>query len=301
MEFRQIQYFVALYEEGSVTAAAHRLNVVQPAISMQLAKLEDEFGHRLFQRAPKGMIPTAAGHEAYRLLAPLLDRARLAKQALVGFGGRVAGHLSIGVIASVANNALSECIATYCNIYPEVSLRVTGGYTLDLIEMVESGKLDIAIVNNTTGTRKLSVYSLLREDLALIAAAGTHLALSDPAPLGRIADLKLVLPSPRHGLRTIMDAAAHEAGVTLLPRMEFDELRTIEEFVLASDHCTIMPPIAFRRALAEGRLKSLAINPSVSREIVCAHSPERGLSLAGERFIEQLQATLAAAIAHDEA
>src|SRR5690606_5818853 len=131
MELRQINYFVALYEEGSVTRAARRLNVVQPAVSMQISKLEDELGHLLFQRMPKGMVPTSAGEEAYRLFLPLLRELRSAQDQMVGFGGRIAGHISVGVIASVANNALTDCLESFCSNYPDVSVRVTGGCTVD--------------------------------------------------------------------------------------------------------------------------------------------------------------------------
>ena len=60
MEFRQINYFIALFEEGTVTRAAHRLNIVQPALSMQIGKLEELLGQQLFERTKQGIVPTAA-------------------------------------------------------------------------------------------------------------------------------------------------------------------------------------------------------------------------------------------------
>ncbi len=63
MELRQIQYFICLFEEGTATRAAKRLNIVQPALSMQIAKLEDELGQQLFERSAQGMHPTPAGRQ----------------------------------------------------------------------------------------------------------------------------------------------------------------------------------------------------------------------------------------------
>lgn len=295
MEFRQIHYFVALYEEGSVTRAARRLNVVQPAISMQLGKLEAELGHPLFQRTPKGMLPTDVGREAYRQLAPLLQEARSAKERLAGFGGKVAGHLSVGAIASVANNALSDCLLRFCADYPDVTLRVTGGYTFDFIDMIEHGQLDIAILNQSRHRSRLPVQLILREDLALICAADNLHRLTEPVSLETIAALKLVIPSSRHGLRNVVDDVFAEAGVPLNPRLEFDELKTIEEFVRGSDYFTIMPPIGVHRLLESGALTSLATAPRITREIVCAYSPVRGLSPAAEHFIEHLTEAMTSA------
>ena len=58
LDLRHIQYFVCLYEEGSVTRAARRLNVVQPALSMQIRRLEKRLGVDLFERTPRGVVPT---------------------------------------------------------------------------------------------------------------------------------------------------------------------------------------------------------------------------------------------------
>lgn len=296
MEFRQLHYFVALYEEGSVTRAARRLNVVQPAVSMQIGKLESELGQALFQRTPKGMVPTAAGDEAYRQFAPLLEDARAAKDRLAGFGGRIAGHLSVGAIASVVNNALSECLQRFCTDYPDVSLRVTGGYTADFVEMIEAGKLDIAIINQSRGRSRLPVQGLLREDLALVCTAGATADFAGPVPLETIAEMKLVLPSARHGLRTVVDDAFVKAGVHLRPKLEFDELKTIEEFVSGTNYFTLMPPVAIHRALDAGSLRSFATTPRITREIVCVYSPARGISPAAQRFVTQLRDCMATTV-----
>lgn len=301
MELRQINYFVALYEEGSVTRAARRLNVVQPAVSMQISKLEDELGHLLFQRMPKGMVPTSAGEEAYRLFLPLLRELRSAQDQMVGFGGRIAGHISVGVIASVANNALTDCLESFCSNYPDVSVRVTGGYTVDFLDMLQMGHLDIAVINQSQDRGQsrwgeLPTTPIMQENLALICSAATSFEAAEPVSLAEIAGLKLVIPSPRHGLRSIIDNAAADASIRLAPQLEFDEIKTIEEFVQRTDIFTILPPIAVHRALRSGLLKSFPISPWITRNIVCVHSPRRGLSPAAKLFIDQLQESMGAAV-----
>ena len=72
MDLRQIQYFVALYEERSITKAARRLNVVQPALSMQISRLEKTFKTRLFERTSRGVIPTDVGREFYGLCQKII-------------------------------------------------------------------------------------------------------------------------------------------------------------------------------------------------------------------------------------
>ena len=300
MELRQISYFVALYEEGSVTRAARRLNVVQPAVSMQIGKLEEELGHLLFQRMPKGMVPTSAGEEAYRLFLPLLQELRSAREQVAGFGGRIAGHLSVGAIASVANNALTDCLESFCALYPEVSVRVTGGYTVDFLDMLQTGHLDIAVINQARDQAHarwgLPTIPLMRENLALVCAATTPFEADGPVPLAEIVRLKLVIPSSRHGLRGIIDEVAGNASIRLAPSLEFDEIKTIEAFVQRTGFFTILPPIAVNRALRGGLLKSFPISPAITRNIVCVHSPRRGLSPAAKLFVEQLKESMGRAV-----
>jgi DNA-binding transcriptional LysR family regulator len=296
-----MQYFLALYEERSVTRAARRLNVVQPAISMQLSKLEDEFGQPLFRRLPKGMVPTPAGDQAYRLFVPILRDILDAKQRLTGHGGEVAGNIAVGVISSVSNNALSECLASFHDKYPAVSVRATGGFTVELLDMVNSGQLDIALINQTQRRTRLPSIELLSEELFLMTSADNPLPLKGPIALQDISRYDLVIPSRRHGLRVIIDDAMGKAGVELLPQMELDELNTIEDFVLSTRFVTILPRIAVKRSLQAGKLVCYPIRPKIARKIVCTYSPRRPLTQAMELLIEEFRQKMQAVPLEPEA
>src|SRR3978361_1164714 len=97
MDLKQIQYFIALFEDGSVTRAAKRLSIVQPALSMQIAKLEEELHQQLFARGA----PAAAGRLMSRLFLPIVRDLAHARQQLVQRDEAVAGHVAIGLIASI--------------------------------------------------------------------------------------------------------------------------------------------------------------------------------------------------------
>jgi len=281
-----MHYFVALYEERSVTRAARRLNVVQPAVSMQLSKLEEEFGQPLFRRLPKGMTPTHAGDQAYRLFVPILRDIQNARQQLTGDTSEISGSLAVGVIASVSSSALSACLASFHAQYPKVNVRATGGFTVELLDMVNRGQLDFALINLTERRTHLPSIDMIEEELFLIAAPDTPVAGSGTVGAADVGSMDLVIPSRRHGLRVIIDTAMGSAGVQLLPRMEFDELNTIEDFVIGTRFVTILPRIAAQRALRAGTLVSYPIRPAITRKIVCAYSPRRPLSQTAELLIE---------------
>ncbi|MGR3376776.1 LysR family transcriptional regulator [Salipiger abyssi] len=289
MELRQLQYFTVVFEEGSVTRASQRLNVVQPALSQQISKLEEELGRQLFTRTPKGMVPTEQGTEAYQLFSGILRDLRSACQKLEEDDGQVRGTVTLGVVTSVANNALVDTLLGFHRKYPDVHVRATGGYTDELNEMLRAGQLDLIIINVPPQARTPQMTDIICEDLVLIGAADTAQPLPEPVEFARINELKLVIPSVRHGLRAIMDRAASTAGIALAPRMEFDDLKPIEDFISHSDFFTILPPLAVSRALRSGQLKAYRITPAIPRRLVCITAADRPLSRAATLLIDELR------------
>lgn len=279
-----------------MTLAAQRLHVVQPAVSQQLAKLEAQLGHKLFHRSPRGMQPTQAGHDAYEIFAPILRNLDHAPQELASRQGEVAGHVSIGVIASVSNNAMSESLISFHRKYPNVTIRATDSYTPDLVDMLRQGKIDIAMINDSLRTYPLPSIEIIQENLAVIFSAKSNLKLPRRVSLHDIQKYKLVLPSPHHGLRVIMDAVAREAGIRFAPALEYDQLSTIQDFVEQTDFITILPRIALHRSLRDKRVRSRPTTPAISRRIVCVHMPDRPPTRAALLLIEELKGKMNAAM-----
>lgn len=293
MDLRQLQYFMCLYEEGNVTRAARRLNVVQPALSMQIAKLEAELGEKLFERSPQGMIPTAAGRTMFRLFLPILRDIAAAKQEISNLAGRISGQVSIGLIASVTQSVLSRTIEIFSNQYPSVELSVADGYTATFVEQVTSGQLDIAVINRPRKRLALETTDILNEEMVLVSGAAQPPPLPDTVRLSDLAQFRLVIPSKRHGLRTVLEQAAEAQGIDLKPQLEIDTLISIAELVARTDWVTVLPSIAVHRGLADGTLRATPIvEPTIVRTLAWLHHPRRPLSLAAVRFMETMNERL---------
>lgn len=293
MELRQLSYFECLYRERNVTRAAARLNIVQSALSMQIAKLENELGHPLFERTRRGVTPTPAGERAYELFAPLLDQFARARDALTHAGVEITGQVRIGLIASATNEALADTVARFARLHPEVEIHATYGFSGELVEQVRSGDLDCAVINQNFGQDGLDCQEILDEELLLTMAATTEPPATQPVPVHALATMDLVLPSRRHGLRMVLDDALRAHAVTLRPRLQIDDMSVIASLVARSEQMTVLPAGLVEPGLQEGTLRAIPFaRPGLSRRMLCVRLPGRPRDDAISLFVDGLAAQL---------
>lgn len=287
MDLRQIQYFIALFEDGSVTRAAKRLNIVQPALSMQIAKLEDELHQQLFERNAHGMAPTAAGRLMYRLFLPIMRDLAHARQQLVQRDEVVTGHVSIGLIASVTESVLADALSRFHARYPHVEVTVADGYSATFIDWVAGGQLDAALINKPRARLSLDSQPLLDEEMVLVTSAALGPELPPAIDLTTLTGIELVLPTRRNGLRGVLDAALLAADVVIKPKFEIDLLNTIVQFVEQSAVATILPRVVVQRKVDEGVLRARTIAaPPIVRHIILVSHPKRPIGPAARALID---------------
>lgn len=291
MEFRQIQYFICLFEEGNVTRAARRLNIVQPALSMQIARLEEELRQKLFDRTRQGMLPTALARRMYRQFLPVVrDFAQAQSQAMTP-DGEVEGSVRIGVIGSITEGVMAETLAAFASRHPGVDVTVLDGYSRTLADSVAGGHIDVAVINKPRTRLALNVEALFDEEMLLVSGSGRAVALPPSLTLKEVAalGLGLVLPTREHGLRAIVDGYAQQADADLVPRFEIDSLATTVKLVEQTEMVTILPHICVHRALSEGRLSAHEIvSPTLVRQVVTVTHPRRPVNTATHAFMAML-------------
>ncbi len=298
MELKQMKYLLCLAEEGHVTRAARRLHIVQPALSMQIARLEAEFGRKLFNRTRHGVSLTPAGATLVQLVAPIVRDADRAADEMARLDGRIAGRVRIGLITSVAQTTVASFSAKVAKQFPDVQLSVCEGYTEVLLDWVTTGEIDAALVNVPRHKLTLSSATLLEEEMVFAYRAGSGIVLPKRLRFEDVARYNLVTPSKRHGLRLILDNRAAEVGIELKPKLEVDTLHAIAEVVATTDLVTVLPSIALAQMLASGRISGrLFAAPGISRAIAAVHDNRRVLSAATSAVIEVIRDDLVAAAA----
>lgn len=290
MDLRQVQYFVALFQERSVTKAARRLNVVQPALSMQIRRLENEFKAQLFERTSRGVEPTAVGRNFYRMCLKILDDVHGAEHYLLEASGKVTGEVTIGVMPSIAASILASALLQYSDRYPDARLRVLEAYSGSLLEWLTSNAIDFAIVNAEVRMGGLTSEPLFRDKLVLVTSQQTLRTLSDKFPAQRLPELKLVLPSSRQGMRQVLDRVLQDSGIGVEPLIELDSLGATLDLVRQSDFATVLPVAAVQRAVTAKLVRARQIvEPEIPREVIVVYNAQRAPSPAGKLLIETLR------------
>lgn len=155
MNLKQLEYFVAIAEEGQITAAARRLNISQPPLSYELAQLERELGVQLVRRGPRGTTLTDAGRLLYERAQRILALSTATAREVSSVGKGLTGTLCLAVAASTMGLAPAARLASLGGNYPDVSIELREGTTPQVIELVQQGIAEIGVVRTPFTTQGL--------------------------------------------------------------------------------------------------------------------------------------------------
>ncbi len=279
MEIAQLRTLVHVAELGSLSKAADRMRIAQPALSRQVRMLEEELGTRLFVRHGRGMVLTEQGREVLthtmRIMAELEEiRARTSDAS-----APLAGQIAIGLPPTVADIISVPLVAAFGKAHPKVVLRLVSAYTGYLLDWLHRGEIDLAILYDPRPTRSVRSRPLLLENLFLIGPAEAGFSTVRAIPFKELDGKRLLLPSVRHGLRTIVERCAVEAGITLDVAVEADSYATLKDLVRHGHGWTILPLAPIHEDIMARRLTGAAlIDPVPVRRLILSYPADRPVS-----------------------
>ncbi|WP_203641396.1 LysR family transcriptional regulator [Levilactobacillus andaensis] len=168
MNFRQLEYFLAVANAGQITAAARQLHMAQPPLSYQLKQLEAEMGVTLLNRTAAGTTLTPAGKLLRDYAQQLLDLRDRADSQVRSLGQGLAGILSVGVISSSIGATPNAKLRTLTRHYPKVQIRLFEDNTYGLIDRLDKHLIDVAIVRTPFTAPGLASKELTTESMAAV-------------------------------------------------------------------------------------------------------------------------------------
>lgn len=270
MEFRQLRNFIYIVEMSSITAAAERLHIAQPALSRQVKALEAELNVSLLRRHGRGVMPTEEGIRLARRAKAILDDLEDLADDISGNRTPLRGTVTLGLPPTVSEILATHLIERTMEFYPEVKLRIISGFSGHVQDWLLRGKIDLGVAYEGQKSPSVKAQPIIIERLFLIQSADRAGAQDGvPIPTREALAEPLILPNPEHGLRGRVESIAHDERIDLNVILEIDILPTMLDFVGRGLGSTILPLVSVAPDIRVGRLIARPIEqPTIDRTLV---------------------------------
>ncbi|GAB2733322.1 LysR substrate-binding domain-containing protein [Salinifilum aidingensis] len=285
MERRELEYFVAIAEHGSFTAAAQALRVAQPSLSHAIGTLEQELGGRLFHRLPQGVRPTAAGEALLEPARQVMRDMRTAGESVRRVVGLSAGRLDIVAQTTLAVDPLADLVGRFLRQHPEVRVQVRDPELgADVASSVRSGECELGMVDSATRVKELESLLLRGREIRAVLPPQWTLSGRSRMGLADLAALDFVTTPEGTATRAIIDNTVGSRGVLPRVAVETAHQAMIVPLVLAGAGATLLPKSMAEEAERDGAVVR-PLHPRVVRSGRLLWRPGPLSPAAGE-FVE---------------
>ena len=238
---RQLNSLIAVYEEGSFTAASERENATQSGISQHISAIEKELGINLFTRNTNGVIPTTICHGFYKKSVEAIRTLKTAEQEAMNAGKGLSGRVNAGLMPTFTRAALAPVLKSISTTHPNIEISILESYSGSLTDMVKAGELDFALVPVMTGTQGIKYSNLVRDREVLVSSPSFGTNQGEEISLKNLAPLKIVLPTKANIRRIKLEDYFTAHSIEIANIMEMDSMIGTLELVGSTDWVTILP------------------------------------------------------------
>lgn len=299
MELRQLRYFVTIADLGSMSRASQALYVAQPALSKQVAKLEEDLGQPLLIRGSAGVRMTEQGEIFYLHAQRVLRMIEGIRIAVGAVETNPAGTVCIGLPQSTAAQYALPLIEESRRRYPAIRLEIFDEISSHIARCVDSGRLDFGIVVNDEDGAPLDTLPLVDEELFLISGRDQTPGLPSISA-AELAALPLLVPGPGpgQGSRALLDKFLADQGAPALQQpVVVNSANIMRCAMLAGVAHAILPRGSVVEELAAGACAATPLHPKLSRRMYLCKSRNCSLSLAGRAVYDLLVAMVCERVA----
>ncbi len=300
MKLQQLRYFVAVYEQGSFSAAAEKVNATQSGLSMHVGQIEKRYGVVLFLRSSSGVTPTEAGRSFYHEAVKVLAAAYRAEDRIRSLSKSVTGHIHVGLMPTFTRAVLTPVLLRFAEAYPEVRLSIMEAYSGALANDVTEGRLDFAVVPASFDLGEMLVATPIGQDQECLVCSADRDFPTTPDGV-RLRDLppqKFVLPGQGNARRHRIEAYLSHNQIEVLERLQLDTMHGTIGLVANSDWVSILPGILCLPDLDGTRRRVVPLaDPPLTVDYLRIEHASRPLSQGAQGFADILQAELTRALA----
>ena len=288
MTLRHLTIFQAVCQTESITQAAERLNMTQPAVSLAIRELEEFYGAQLFERMNRRIYLTDAGRTLWQYADTILSQYQESRQVL-----REARHTAtcrFGVHVTFGETLLPALLGRLSQQLPRVAVRAFVTNTRENEEMLLRNQLDFAVIDNVRGLEALHTIPLGREPMSAVCRPDYR--PDGPITLEQLAGERLLLREKGSGTRDSIDSVFGAAGMTISAFLDSSSTYAILHCAQQGLGVAILPRSLTAEALQAGRLKELTVTGGTFfRRYYLAHHKNKYLTDSVRQVIDLVRDT----------
>lgn len=231
MTLQQLRYFLAACEHGSFTAAADSLFIAQPSLAEQVRRLEGELGVRLFVRTGRKLTLTEAGSNLETHAKRVMAAVEAARASVKDTRDLRGGTASLGTFAIGYRYMVNEVVRTFVARHPDVSVRVVGQHTFEVLDKIRRGELEAGLVALPFDETGLVVEPVMSDEILYTALSGPD--TTQPMSIERLVQTRFIVYDAVFGwkdsIRSKLNTQATEAGLELAVAIEVEHVESALE------------------------------------------------------------------------
>lgn len=290
MADERLRTFLAVVRCGSLTQAAKELYISQPAVTLQIRKLESEYNAALFYRRERGVELTPAG----RLLLEYAERIdRLydeASEELCALAGEMRGTLRLGATLTIGEYLLPSVMGRFKAAYPRVDILLEVENTRRIVEQVATGMLDCGLVEGPFDNGLIRAERLADDELVVVCSPEHAIAGATGVALDDLLREQLILREPGSGTRQVFEDALEQAGVDLSRLqvlMQLGSTQAIKALVKEKIGLSVLSQWTVKDDVRQGELCTVEVRGlDLRRAFNFIFQKDARLSLITRRFVQ---------------
>lgn len=265
LNFQQLSTFVTVLSEGSMTAAAEKLYLTQPAVSQQIRNLEDDLGVELLVRGVRQVKPTLQGQLLYEYARKIMHLTRQAEVAIQSMSSDVKGHLRVGTLNSIGMFMISPVVGMFLKNNADLSVKLNYGSGNEILTGMSRGELDVVILPETEKEygRKFTEYEerFLMKDEMWLVGAGRDTSLPRKISLQEYTSQSIVnLLDNYPGFARQLSLQLDKASVAVKPVFETTNVGTLKRVIESGLGWGFLPSHAIRKQVRTRRMTLIEVD-----------------------------------------
>ena len=294
MDTEKLRSFLHVAELGSLSKAAKRLHISQPALSRQVSLLEEEVSAQLFERTGRGMALTAAGRTLASRGRALLSQLEQLQQEVAAESAQISGAVRLAIPPSLGVLLPADVVQSVRKSHPQIDVQVIIALSGAVADGLSRGDLDLGVLYASVSSPQLQTEPLYKDVLWLVGPRKAK--LKEPVTLKQALLHPMILPTRRHGLRLLVEAQAAQRGLPVDVRAQIDGLRLLVELVVRGEGFSLSPRGAIEAELKAGRLTAApVIRPKLQRTALLGRPAHRPITPAAQVLADAIKRRLSQA------